>query len=275
MSRESFGRLNNIKIPIAKIGSFQKIDIEKSSGIVFYDDIARICTVVKRYSVHDYRGDKSPCRMAELFGGNWRDYNNHFIVQSAGCPLRCSYCYIDNLKPDLYLTAEELVDKFIAFKENTEPKFGIKLKVFHFMGGAPAAYCNFWPELRNSLNRKGLENTVLFSDVIFVENYFFRNKPWEFLNLPRFIVSGCLKGTNRKNFIANTGYDLFEQSLKELQHYLSVENFYLTLIAFDKRGLDRLYRIIPRGKIDFLNVVNYEATKVRRMHRRSMLREIR
>lgn len=252
-----------MKVPIAKIGEIQKVDIQKSSGIVFYDDIARICTVVKPHDARDNRGDKSPFRMAQLFGGDWKDYNNHFIVQAAGCPLKCPYCYVDNLKADLLLTADELVDKFIAFKKDFESKFDTKLKVFHFMGGAPAAYCNFWPELRNSLDRKGLENIVLFSDVILVENHFFKNKPWEFLNLRRFIVTGCLKGTNRENFIQNTGYDLFEQSLKELQNYLPAKNFYVTLIAFDKKDLDKIYKIVSKERIDFLNVINYEVVKAR------------
>lgn len=57
-----------MKVPIAKIGDIQKIDIRKSTGIKFYDDIARICTVVKKDSSYDDRRDKSPYRMAELFG---------------------------------------------------------------------------------------------------------------------------------------------------------------------------------------------------------------
>lgn len=250
-----------MKVPIAKIGKIQKIDIERSSGIVFYDDVVRICTVVKDKKAHDNRGDKSPFRMAKIFGGNWQDYNNHFIVQVAGCPLKCPYCYVDNLKADLLMTAKELVSRFIKFKKETEPKFNIKLKVLHFMGGAPAIYCEFWKELRNSLDKKGLKDIILFSDVILVENYFFKNKPWKFLKLHHFILTGCLKGTNKDNFIKNTGYDLFQQSLKELKNYLSAKNFYLTLIGFDAKNLLEIYKIIPKDKIDFLNIINYEVTK--------------
>jgi len=251
-----------MKVPIAKIGEIQRMDIEKSSGIVFYDDVARICTVVKDENAHDNRGDKSPYRMAELFGGSWKDYNNHFIVQSAGCPLKCPYCYVDNLKTDLFMTADELVEKFIEFKKEVEPKFNIKLKVFHFMGGAPALYCEFWKELRNSLDNYGLKDVILFSDVILVENYFSKKKPWKFLNLHHFILTGCLKGTNRENFIKNTGgFDLFQQSLNELRNYSSAKNFYLTLIGFDEKDLPKIYEIISKNRIDFLNIVYYRVTK--------------
>ncbi len=249
-----------MKVPIAKIGKTQKIDVEKSSGIVFHDNIARICTVVKDKEAHDDRGDKSPYRMAEIFGGDWQDYDNHFIVQVAGCPLNCPYCYVDNLKADLSMNADELVDKFIEFKKKVEPKFNIKLKVFHFMGGAPAIHCEFWKELRDSLDKKGLKDTVLFSDVILVENRFLKNKPWEFLNLHHFILTGCLKGTSKENFIKNTGSDLFQESLKELDNYLSAKNFYLTLIGFDEKDLSKIYKIIPKDRIDFLSIINYEVT---------------
>lgn len=251
-----------MKVPIAKIGKIQKIDIEKSSGIVFYDDIGRICTVVKSKNIFDDRGDKAPYRMAGLFGGNWQDYNNHFIVQAAGCSLKCPYCYVDNIEADLMMAADELVERFVEFKKKAEPKFKIKLKVFHFMGGAPAIYCDFWPELREALDKRGLKNTILFSDVILVENYFYKLKPWRHMDLHHFILTGCLKGTNKQNFIQNTGgFDLFEQSLEELKNYLPRKNFYLTLIGFDEKDLDRIYKIVPKERIDFLNVVDYEVTK--------------
>ncbi len=250
-----------MKVDIAKIGKTQQIDVEKSSGIVYHDDVARICTVAKGRGSHDDRGDRSPYRMAELFGGRWEDYNNHFIVQAAGCPLKCPYCYVDNLKADLTMGADELVERFISFKAEVEPKFGIKLKVFHFMGGAPAIYCEFWKELRQALDRHNLREVVLFSDVILVEEHFVNKRPWEFLGLHHFLLTGCLKGTNPQNFRRNTGSDLFGQSLKELQHYLPARNFYLTLIGHDQQDLERIYSIVPKDRIDFLQIVDYEVTK--------------
>ncbi|MFC1685561.1 hypothetical protein ACFLZZ_00900 [Nanoarchaeota archaeon] len=250
-----------MEVPISKIGKTQKIDVEKSSGIVFHDDVGRICTVIKKENAHDNRGDKSPYRMANLLGKEWKDYNNHFIVQSAKCPLKCNYCYVDNLKSDVSMNADELVDKFAIFKSEVEPSFDTKLNVFHFMGGAPGAYAEFWPELRNSLDKKGLEDTVLFSDVILLEDHFYKNKPWQYLNLKNFVLTGCLKGTNQENFRKNTGKDLFNEALGELQNYLPSKNFYLTLIGHDEKDLNRLYDTVPKERIDFLTIVDYEVTK--------------
>ena len=258
-----------MKVPISRIGKIQKVDVEKSSGIVFHDDIARICTVVKPEHANDNRGDKAPYRMAELFGGSWQDYNNHFIVQAAGCPLKCPYCYVDNLNADLSMDAGEIVKKFIEFKENAEPRFGIKLKVLHFMGGAPAAYCDFWIELRAALDKAGLMDTILFSDSILAENHFYKAEPWKHMGMHHFVLTGCLKGTDRNNFRKNTGLDLFGQSLNELKNYLPYNNFYLTLIGFDKNSLGGIYRIVPKERIDFLSIVPYEATREKMKNERA------
>ena len=254
-----------MQIPISKIGPIQKQDIEKSTGIVYYNDIARICTVVKDQKSHDDRGDKSPFYMSKLFGKHWKSYNNHFIVQVAGCPLKCWYCYVDNLKTDLYMTPEELVNIFIKFRNNVKKKFNVDLNVFHFMGGDPGLYCEAWLEIRKVLDLSGLNDIILFSDVVFVENYFIKKKPWEYLNkINNFILTGCLKGTNRENFLINTGLDLYEQAIKELKNYINYENFYLTLINYDTRTLENIYKIIDKERVNLLNVINYEVTKKRK-----------
>jgi sulfatase maturation enzyme AslB (radical SAM superfamily) len=249
------------KVQISKIGKIQKIDIEKSTGIKYYNDIARVCTIIKDDGAYDNRNDRSPYRMAELFGGNWKDYNNHFIIQVAGCPLKCWYCYIDNLKKDIEMSAQEMVDMFIEFRKDIKQKFNVDLNVFHFMGGAPAIYCEFWPILRETLDKNNLKNIILFSDVIFVETYFYNVKPWNYMDLDNFIVVGCLKGTNKKNFKENTGKDLYSEALSELSNYIKFENFYLTLINYDKNHLDNIYKLIPKSKIDLLKIVDYEVVK--------------
>jgi uncharacterized Fe-S cluster-containing radical SAM superfamily protein len=251
-------RKDKMNIPIAALGPLQKIDIENSSGIVFYDDDARICTVIKQPESKDERGDKSPFRMANLFGGNWQDYNNHFIVQVSGCPLSCPYCYVDNLKPDRFYTSKELVNKFIHFKKQFN-----NINVFHLMGGAPGVFCSVWPDLRSELDLSGSTDVILFSDVIFVEEFFFNKKPWDFLNIKNFLLTGCLKGTNRKNFFDNTKHDLFENALNELKHYIDYSNFYLSLINYDENDLVNIYKIIDKDRIDFLKIINYEVTKQR------------
>lgn len=61
------------------------------------------------------------------------------------------------------------------------------------------------------------------------------------MNLPNFIVEGCLKGTNQENFRRNTGTDLFSRATVEMQKYLDYDNFYLTLIGHDEKDLPTIH----------------------------------
>jgi len=250
-----------VQIPIAKIGELQRLDLEQSSGIVYYDDFARVCTVGK---FDRGIGDQSPHRMSKLFGGDWQYYNNQFIIQVAGCPLDCSYCYVDNLRPDALVNARFLVGKFQEFRIAVFEQFGEFLNVFHFMGGAPAVYCEFWPELREELYRQSLGEVILFSNAVLVEGLTHQVSPWHYMGTPQLIVEGCLKGSNRENFKQNTGRDLFNQATLELVKYLPYKNFYLTLIGYDEKDLPQIYSWIGQSRVDLLKVVNYEATKAKR-----------
>jgi len=253
-----------VKIPISKIGKLQREDIEadRGKGIVCYDDYARVCTVYT-----DTRrdiGDKSPYRMAKMFGGTWAAYNNHFVVQVAGCPLDCPYCYVDNLEPDIDVSAVTLVALFKAFRDQAAVDFKVPLNVFHLMGGAPAVYCKFWPELREELDHQGCEDVVLFSNTILVERHAHQVCPWEYMKLPRLIVEGCLKGTNPNNFWRNTGKDWFYYAVAELALYVLYGNFYLTLINHDVKDLPWVYSSMEKDRVDLLTVVEYKATKAKR-----------
>lgn len=253
-----------MKVPIANIGKTQELDVLKSSGVVLFHDLSRVCTVIKPNMAFDDRGDKAPYRMSKLFGGKWEDYNNHYIIQVAGCPLECWYCYVDNLKPKVKLSADEIVYDFYRTWRQANKCCLDEINVLHLMGGDPGKYPEFWKELRKSMDEgEEFRKKILFSDVIFVENHFYGVKPWEYMNLPNFLLTGCLKGTNRQNFLENTGKDLFEQSLSELEKYVNHPNFYLSLINYNEKDLSRIFSIIPKERIDFLKVIDYEVTKRR------------
>jgi hypothetical protein len=253
-------------ILISKIGRHQVLDLIDSTGIVYFDDYARICTVIKEGS-KDNRGDTSPHRMAKLFGGDWRKYNNHFIIQCSGCPMMCPYCYVDNLKIDKYMTVSEIVELFETFRFRAKATRGVDINVLHLMGGDPGLYCDMWPELRRELDKNGMKDVVLFSDVILVENKIISKKPWEFIDLERFLLVGCLKGTTRESFKKNSGLDLFNNATEELMNYLPYSNFYITLIAEEKPD-KFIYEMVSRERIDHLKIVNYKAIKFNRYHER-------
>ena len=250
-------------IPIAKIGETQKIDIEQSRGIVLHDSYARVCSVYK--PTVSRIGDTSPHRIAKLFGGRWQDYNHHFVVQASGCPLGCNYCYVEESSPSKNFTAQGLVDLFIQFRSAALDCFRATVNVFHLMGGDPALYCSFWPILRYELDQRGCCKVILLSNTVLVESAVKGVQPWKYLDIHNFVLSGCLKGVNREDFIRNTGKDLYHVAVSELKHYIRSKNFYLTLVGQDK-SLDwnGLYELIPKERIDFLKVVEYAVVKQRK-----------
>jgi uncharacterized Fe-S cluster-containing radical SAM superfamily protein len=241
-------------IPLSEIGKIQLIDVERSNR--YHDDYARVCRVIRSKNWH---GDKSPLRLSKLFGKPWREYDTHFVVQVAGCPLNCKYCYVDNLESDKDFSAGELVTKFLQFR-----KIQQNLNVIHLCGGDPARYPEFWYSLRHVLDRSGLTDVVILSDVIFLENFYYNKQPWKYLDkIENFALSGCLKGTTPKNFLENSGKDLFDVAFKEFTKYVEFDNFWLSLIEYDVSGLPTIFDLLPLDRIDFLNVVNYEVVKWR------------
>lgn len=242
-------------IPISKIGPVQKLDIEQSTGTIHYDEYGRICTVIKD-GTWDNRNDRSPIRMAELFGGQWQDYNDQYVIQVAGCALDCWYCYVDNKKNDVAMTSTRIVSHYHELTQ-TAPN---PVKVLHFMGGMPGAYAPFWSDIRSCM----YSDHILFTDVVFVENFVYNIYPWEYMDIPNLMVTGCLKGTNRDSFEKNTGKDWFYNALHELEKYADLPNFYLTLIEYDETDLPTIYSIVPKEKVDLLKVVPYWVTQQRK-----------
>jgi len=245
--------------PIASLGKYQLKDIEDSHDIVLHDEFFRVCNV-GRAKIPDH----SWVRMKELFGGKVEDYEYHFIVQIAGCPLRCKYCYVDNLKEDKYILARELVFAFMQFRKIAILEHGINFNVLHIMGGCPGAYPQLWQETRWILDNLDYKDIIIFSNVIFVENYFFGTRPWNFMDISNFMLSGCLKGTSHANFIENSRRDLFREACKELRYYIEFSNFYLTLVDPDMKNTRKIHNVIDKSRIDIWDSVEYEAVKARK-----------
>ena len=253
LEREN-NRGDDMNIPISKIGPLQMVDVLKAGR--FQNGFARVCKVIESPNWH---GDKSPLHLNKLFGHPWRYYDTHMVVQVAGCSLRCPFCYVDNLKKDYLCSEHDIVEWFLMFKEKYP-----EINVLHICGGLPARYPSFWGVLRDALDERGLQETIILSDTVFLENWFYDEHPWEHMDINNFALVGCLKGTTKENFIENTTINLFKSALGELHCYVKHKNFWLTLIKWDVTGLSKIFDLVPFEKIDFLTVVDYYATRMRR-----------
>ena len=262
-------------IPLSRFGPLQIEDIEDSSGVVCYNEYFRICQVIKDMDAFDGRGDRSPIRMAELFSVPNPDYpdykldpyilNFHTIFQVSGCPISCPCCYVDNLKEDVLVDARDIVPKYADIMCDLYEGWGYFSNVLHMMGGCPGRYSKFWIELRSALDDFGFDNMVLFSDVILLENFFWKNEPWNNMDISNFMLTGSLKGLDKDTFIHNTGFDYYNKAMKELEHYVDKPNFYLTVLPlyegqYTEEMYSNLYNYIPKDKVDTLSAIKYKAS---------------
>lgn len=249
-------------IPISKIGPIQLIDVEHSLKEI-HNKFFRTCTVYQE-DLHLNKwsssiGDTTPTRMVKLYGKDEQHWNRHFIVQVAGCPFRCPYCYVDNLNIDTHMSAEQLVDAYLTFKV-----LAPDIHVFHLMGGAPGRYCWFWQQIRDEMDSKGLQDDVLLSNVILVEDYIYGSRPWKDIPISgRFLLNVCLKGTGFLNFKLNTGKNMFWEALEELKNYIGNPKVYYSLIEYTIADFPYIIEHLNKDNVDLLHVKMYEVTKRR------------
>lgn len=244
------------KLEIARLGPGQLKDVERS-GVEHHNGWARTCTILQGNPPQSDIGDRSPHRIADLYGDNWKYWDRHFVVQVAGCPLRCPYCYVDNLDVGFRISIEELVGIYADFRECIP-----ELNVFHLMGGCPGRYAHLWPLIRAELDKAGFRDTVFFSNVILVEETVHGACPWRHIPL-RSVIAVCLKGTSFSNFVENTQRNLFQEALVELENYIRLDNprIHYTLLNPLKKDLRWVYELLGEKNVDRLRFKTYEAVK--------------
>lgn len=241
-------------IQISRIGKGQLEDVEHSRNEL-HDKYFRTCTVLQGTPPTSDIGDTIPFHIAKLYGGHWDNWNKHFVVQVAGCSLKCWYCYVDNLKPDRDFIIPELVGKFIEFKEQMP-----NLNVFHFMGGCPGRYSPLWKDIRRHLDLVGFYDVIFLTDITLNEFDAYGVRPWK--DVPdRSLISVCLKGTNFQNFMHNTGVDGFAQAIYELFQYFGNPQVHFSVIGWDPK--DRPYIEALLGEPDWMKVKLYHVVKER------------
>jgi len=252
--------MDELGIPLAKIGKTQMKDVMRS-GKEMCNEYFRTCTVLQLLRPENVYcsdiGDRSPYHIQDLYRKDEMWWNRHFIAQVAGCPLRCWYCYVDNLKQDKRATVGFILTYYQYFKQ-----FNPDVHVLHLMGGDPGLYCHMWGLLRDEMDAQGYEDDILMTNVVLVEAAVAKVRPWEHIP-PRTIVNACLKGTNIKNFEENTGTTMFAHAIHELFYYLEHPQVFFSMIEYDAADLDYFVDLIGKGKLDLLSVKPYEVVKKR------------
>ncbi len=155
--------------------------------------------------------------------------HTQFVVQLYGCNLDCPYCYVTQSgiwgEPVIY-TSDQLVKAFVESEQ----------EVFHLMGGAPAIYLNYWPELISRLP----DTAVFHSDFLLSERLYAVNTLQQIADLSNCLFAVDIKGVTDENYKQNTKRNPdWPGMLHNLYNLLSANiPFYLTYTNPDKDYLE-------------------------------------
>lgn len=180
--------------------------------------------------------DKFEAIFHSRFGGSHESepLNEQFVVQLRGCPLRCPYCYVT--KDGIWGDAVKVSTKKLVadFEKSGFP-------VFHLMGGAPALYLSWWPELLHSLSK----SAVFHSDFLLQELEYPVSVLRDLASHKRNLHAVSIKGYGAAEFKVNTGVDFHEALLwKNLDNLVDTGvQFYLTYTGMPQDSIDKFNEV--------------------------------
>jgi len=228
----------------------QLLDIKSED--VIPGGIFRTCDVYKSGGGYD----KFPEICENRLG---RETNpKQFVVQLYGCHLKCPYCYVTENgvwgKPILY-SSEELLSVF--YESGCE--------VFHLMGGSPALYIDYWPNIIDNLPYR----YVFHSDLLLTEQYYDRDT-LKAISMPNCLYAVNIKGVTKEDYERNTrvrfDYDMFWTNLDSIVE-IGVP-FYFT---FTNPSMFFYYGFVEKLKYMYgnevmkdsfiINLIEYDAVK--------------
>lgn len=136
-------------------------------------------------------------------------FNNQFVVQLFGCPLRCPYCYVTN--DGIFGNYKEISTSQLVKDFNQS-----KLDVFHLMGGAPALYIEHWIEILEKLP----QNIPFHSDLLCIEKEYDINILKELAKFKNSLYAISIKGATNEEFKNNTrkalNKEMFWENIKKI-----------------------------------------------------------
>lgn len=157
-----------------------------------------------------------------------KNFNNQFVAQLYGCPLKCPYCYVTSygvFGEYINVSTEKILTDF----------YNSHLDVFHLMGGAPAIYIDRWIDILEKLK----EEYPFHSDLLCVENYYNIDTLKALAKFKNSLYAVSIKGSTPEEFKRNTNVefndDMFWTNLINLYTY-NVP-FYITFTGMSKESI--------------------------------------
>lgn len=238
--------------PVVPLCERQLRDVNPSD--ILNDGLYRRCDIYKGGGGYD----QFEAIYHRRFGGSEK-LNEQFVVQLRGCPLRCPYCYVtgDGIwgEPVKVSTKKMVAD----FEESGFP-------VFHLMGGAPALYISWWPDILDALPG----SAVFHSDFLLQELEYPVAVLKKLADHKRNLHAVSIKGCDAEEFKKNTGVGLNEPMLwKNLDNLVDTGvQFYLTFTGMPRGSVDKFSEVAVKRyggailKDSFaIDIVEYDALK--------------
>lgn len=210
-----------------------------------------------------YKGGGGYDKFSDIYKnrtGQTKEFNEQFVVQLKGCPLRCPYCYVteDGVHKGSYslISTEQLIEDF----------YDSNLPVLHLMGGAPALYINHWEEILESLESR----FVFHSDLLLLESEYSKQTIGKLAKYNNSLYAVSIKGGTNEEFYKNTGIN-FNEGLFWKNFNTIVDcglSFYLTFTGMTEESTKLFKNIVTKKygkhilKDSFsIRLINYDALK--------------
>ncbi len=193
--------------------------------------------------------------------GQINKFNEQFVVQLKGCPLKCHYCYVteDGVHRGKYslVSTKQLIKDFNASN----------LAVLHLMGGAPALYIDYWKEILEQLDPQ----FVFHSDLLLLEKEYSSSVIENLARYNNSLYAVSIKGGDAIEFKKNTGVELnAELFWRNFDVIVDCKlPFYLTFTGMSNQSIESFKKLVIKryGTEDILNdcfsiqLIEYEALK--------------
>jgi pyruvate-formate lyase-activating enzyme len=187
------------------MGTSESMKKETKDRITYVKDFYRVKTYTKpeeMFVPQREREFSEPYMVAQsVVGGTWNDHNAPFMIQVAGCNMRCPYCFVPaSLKANEgeYFSADEIVQ----MRDENEPE----KRTIRISGGEPFLAPQFISSMGETLAERN--NTFLWVDTNLIGNkyadvvsslYYYLDK--------RFGVCACFKGFDEETYSISSGID--------------------------------------------------------------------
>lgn len=193
---------------------------------ILYGGLYRKCNIYKGGGGYD-RFEEILCNR---YGYERGIYNEQFVVQLQGCPLRCPYCYVTK---DGVFGKPQLIDTDVLIGEFKETG----LKVFHLMGGAPAMYISWWDKILKRLP----DDVIFHSDFLCVEGEYQYTDLYHIGKFKNALYAVSVKGCDCDEFKKNTQRHLDEYLFfRNLEHLYNFSiPFYVTFTGMEQESVDK------------------------------------